>query len=114
MTIYLILDFLVHFSIELCFIFLLHHYYLFQICVTIDILLSSFLYFSTFSLYIIEVFNFSILIYSLYIGEIILSSLWIYLMIKNYIRYLFFFHFYKNKKPIEEEINKNEVIDFEI
>lgn len=114
MTFYLILDFLVHFSIELCLIFLLHHYYLFQICVTIDILLSSFLYFSIFSLYIIEVFNFSILIYSLCIGEIILSSLWVYLIIKNYIRYLFFFHFYKNKKPIEEETIKNETIDFEI
>lgn len=114
MTFYLILDFLVHFSFELCFIFLLHHYYLFQICLMIDILLSSFLYFSTFSLYIIEVFNLSIFIYSLYIGEIILSSLWIYLMIKNYIRYLFFFHFYKNKETIREETIKNEVIDLEI
>lgn len=112
MTFYLLLDFLIHFSVELCFIFLLHHYYLFQICLTVDILLSSTLYISTLSLYIVEVFNLSIFIYSLYIGEIILSSLWIYLIIKNYIRYIFFFHFYK--KPIEKKNIKKEVIEIEI
>ena len=114
MTLYLVLDFLIHFSIELCFIFLLHHYYLFQISLTIDIIISSFLYFSTFSLYILEVFNISIFIYSLYLGEIILSSLWIYLGLKNYIRYIFFFQFYENKKPIEKYTIKQEEIDIEI
>lgn len=113
MSKYLILEFIFHFLLELFLIFLLKEYFLFQIFITIDIILSFFIYFYTFNLYIAELFNISIFIYSLFISEIDISILWIYLGLKNYLRYTFFYKYFKPEERERQSISQEE-IDIEI
>lgn len=106
MSKYLILEFLFQFLLELFLIFLLKEYFLFQIFITIDIILSFFIYFSSISFYILELFNISIFIYSLIISEIDISILWIYFGLKNFLRYTFFSKYFKPEERERQSISQ--------
>lgn len=102
-TILLLFEFIVHFGLELLFIFVLREYYLLQICLTIDIILSMFLYISKIILYIVEVFNVILFFYTFITFDFYISMLWIYIVFKNYIRSLLFYDFFKKDTSIIEE-----------
>ena len=90
----LLFEFIFHFGLELFFIFFLKEYYIFQIFISIDIILSSFLYFYKVMLYLLEVFNITVFFYALIYLNFYISTLWIYILLKNYIRHFFFYHFF--------------------
>ena len=104
-VILLLLEFIFHFGLELFLIFFFKEYYILQICLAIDIIVSSFLYFYKVMLYLLEVFNITIFFYALIEFDFYISILWIYILLKNYIRYFFFYHFFKrdNTDSYEEQ-----------
>ena len=107
-TILLLFEYIIHFGLEFFFLFFLKEYYILQICLAIDIILSSFLYFSIGILYILEIFNLFLCIYVFIKFDFYISILWMYLLFKNYIRHFFFYHFFKKDtyqfEPSEIEI----------
>ena len=102
-VILLLFEFIVHFGLELFFIFFLKEYYLLQICLAIDIILSMFLYISKRILYIVEVFNVILFFYAFITFDFYISFIWIYIVLKNYIRYLLFYNFFKKDTSMIEE-----------
>ena len=107
-VILLLFEYIFHFGLEFFFIFFLKEYYLFQICLAIDIILSSFLYFSIGILYILEIFNLFLCIYVFIEFDFYISILCMYLLFKNYIRHLFFYHFFKKETIVSHE-EQNEI-----
>jgi len=104
----LLFEFIFHFGLELFFIFLLKEYYFLQILISIDIIVSSFLYFSIGILYILEVFNLFLCIDVFIKFNFYISILWMYLLFKNYIRHFFFYHFFKKETIVYYE-EQNEI-----
>lgn len=108
-TILLLFEYSINFGLEFFFLFFLKEYYILQICLAIDIILSSFLYFSIGILYILEIFNLTVFFYTLTEFDLYISMFWIYILLKNIIRYLFFYNFFKKETIVSYE-EQNEII----
>ena len=106
----LVFEYFFSFVIELYFMAILKENEVFLFSILIDLVLSSFLYFSRKIFFSLEIMNLILFFYALIVFNFYMSIFWIYILLKNIIRYYFFF------KIVEKENTKIEMneIDIEI